>query len=108
MRKYSKVYLSKRNPHYGYRYDYEHEVLEFVSKSDRYFNGEGKPVDVLFIDWVVVNSVALARDEWEVAPQYWVDFYSGEVKEKADLKQGNLWDMLRIKKPNFGSLQAVG
>ena len=100
--KYSEVYPSKRKKHFGYRYDYEHEVLEFVSKADRYVNGEGKTIDVSFVNWVVLNSVALAQKEWDVAPQYWVDYYSGEAGEKADLKHGNLWNMLRINKPNFG------
>ena len=106
MKKYSGVYPSRKGPNFGYRYDYEHGVLEFVSKLDRYLNGEGKRVDVLFMNWVVVGSVALAQEEWDVAPQYWVDYYSGDVKEKTDLKQGNLWNLFRINKPNFG-LRAV-
>ena len=105
-RKYSRIYPSKRNPHCGYRYDYEHNVLEFVSKLDRYFNGDGERIEVLFMNWVVVSSAALAQEEWDVAPQYWVDFYSGDVKERDDLKHGNLWNLFRINKPNFG-LKAV-
>ena len=106
VRKYSRIYPSKRNPHYGYRYDYIHEMLEFVSKLDHYVNGKGKKINVLFVNWVVISSIPLAFEEWEVAPQYWVDFYSGGVKEKTDLKYGNLWNMFGIKKPDFG-LRAV-
>ena len=104
--KYSRVYPSKRHQHYGYRYDYEHGVLEFVTRSDSYFSASGSLVNLLFMDWVVVSSVALAQEEWEVAPQYWVDFYSGDVKERDDLKHGNLWNLFRINKPNF-NLRAV-
>ena len=100
--KYSRVYPSHRNPHFGYRYDYEHEVLEYVSNLDHYFDREGKRIDVSFMGWVVINAVALSQEEWDVAPQYWIDFYSGDIVEKTDLKHGNLWKRLGVKKPNFG------
>ena len=89
--------------HAGYRYDYAYGVLERVSKRDSYLGRE-----LRFMDWVVVGSVALAREDWETAPQYWVDFHSGKIKENTDLKHGDLWNIFRINKPRLGSLQAVG
>ena len=106
MRKYSEVYPSRRNPHHGYRYDYEHNVLERVTKCDSYISASGSLINLLFMDWVVVDSVALTREEWDVAPQYWVDFYTGDIKEGNNIERGNLWNIFRIKKPDFG-LKAV-
>ena len=98
--KYSKVYLAKREKHLGYRYDYEHEVLERVTKRDSYIGAGGSPINLRFMDWVVLCSVCLRQDDWEANPLYWVGFFSGEVKEEVD--RGSMWDVLGVKKPNFG------
>ena len=100
--KYSKVYPSSGEKHFGYRYDYEHEVLERVTRRDSYTGAGGSPVSLMFMDWVVLHSVNLCQDDWETNPQYWVGYFSGEVKEEVDFDRGSVWDVLGVKKPSFG------
>ena len=98
--KYSEVYPSSGEKHSGYRYDYEHGVLERVTRRDSYTGVGGILVDLLFMDWVVTDMAYLRQDDWEANPQYWVGCFSGEVKEEVD--RGSMWDVLGVKKPHFG------
>ena len=72
--RYSEVYPAGGGERSGCRYNYEHGVLERVSKADSF---NGKPAALHFIDWVVIDSVALSRWEWNADPRYWADLCSG-------------------------------
>ena len=101
MHKYSKVYLMKGEKHFGYRYNYEHCVLEYVSKWDCYYDKEAKKlVDMLFMDWVVINSVGLSKEDWHENPQYWVDFYANEISVEANY--------IAQTEFGYGSLKLIG
>ena len=85
MKKYSEVYPVKGEKHFGYRYNYEHCTLEYVSKWDCYYDKEAKKlVDILFMEWVVICSVGLSFYDWSENPQYWVDHYSREISEETN------------------------
>jgi hypothetical protein len=79
---YSKVYLVKGEKHFGYRYNNDDCVLEYVSRWDCEIDGNGKLVDVILPDWEVVSSIGLSRDEWKESPDYWVEQYSDELHEE--------------------------
>jgi uncharacterized protein YecA (UPF0149 family) len=81
MKKYSKVYLVKGEKHFGYRYNFENCVLEYVSKYD-YRKVDRKFKDVILEDWEVVTSTGLDKEDWNEAPQYWVDYYMSEIAEE--------------------------
>ena len=83
MGRYSKVYPASGKNQSGYRYNYAHNVLEYVSKHDSFRNGNGEPVSLLFMDWVVMSTVGLCQREWSINPQYWVDHYSNGARENA-------------------------
>ena len=81
MRKYSKVFVNKDEKLFGYRYNYERNVLEAVSKWDCYIDRVTKKlVDVELDDWVAYDSMGLNVNEWKDNNEYWVDTYANERK----------------------------
>jgi hypothetical protein len=83
MKKYSKVYLVKGEKHFGFRYNYEDALLEFISRWD-YRKDEitGEYGDVILEDWEVTTTIGLSRESWEENPQYWIDTYRDELDEE--------------------------
>ena len=97
--KYGNLYPSARE-NLWYRYDYEHGVLECVTKCDCYTDSGGSLINLLFMNWVVVFSVKLSQADWELSPLYWVGYYSGEIKEEDrtfEFKRGNRWNIPKLK-----------
>ena len=83
MGRYSEVYPAGGENQSGYRYNYTHNVLEYVSKVDSFHDGSGKLITLFFMDWVVLGAVGLCQREWSANPQYWVDHYSCVAGENA-------------------------
>jgi len=82
VKKYSRVYLSKGEKHFGIRYNYTDAMLEYVSRWDCEFI-DGELVDVILDDWQVADCIGLSRDEWKEDPEYWVETYRAELDEEA-------------------------
>jgi hypothetical protein len=80
-KKYSKVYLSKDEKYFGFRYNYTDSVLEYVSRWD-FRKIDGKYQDVMLEDWEVVSNIGLSRESWKENPQYWIDTYQDELDEE--------------------------
>jgi hypothetical protein len=81
--KYSKVYLSEGTKHFGFRYNYDDAVLEYVTLWD-YAKDKitGECVDILLDDWDVATSIGLSKENWEDNPQYWIEAYKDEIDEE--------------------------
>ena len=98
--KYSKIYPSKREKRYKYRYDYENNMLEYITRQDCYINDSGNLINLCFINWLVVRSIRLCLDDWELSPEYWVDYYSGEINEDFyvfEYKRGKRWGIPKLR-----------
>lgn len=82
-RKYSKVYYRGKEKLFGFRYNFENNTLEWVSKWDMVWNKETKEYDdVTLPDWKVTDAVGLSLDNWKDSPDYWVDYYQEQISEK--------------------------
>jgi hypothetical protein len=82
-RKYSKIYYRSKDKLFGFRYNYENNMLEWVSKWDMVWNKETKEYDdVTLPDWKVTDAVGLSLDNWKDDPDYWVDYYQEQISEE--------------------------
>lgn len=83
MKKYSGIYHTGEDKNYGFRYNYEKALLEYVSLWDfAYDEKEKQYVDVVLSDWQVVDSTGLSKENWEENPEYWVEQYDSELTEE--------------------------
>lgn len=70
-RKYSKVYYRGKDKLFGFRYNFENNTLEWVSKWDMVWNKETKEYDDITLpDWKVTDAVGLSLDNWKDNPDY--------------------------------------
>lgn len=79
-KKYSKIYKPsdvKMHRNYGFRYNYEDSLLEYVSKYIIDFNNECKMV--LTGDWEVITSIGLNSDSFKEDPQSWINQYYNDI-----------------------------
>jgi hypothetical protein len=94
-RKYSKVYFEDKNKNFGYRYNYEKCVLEYISRWDCYIDEEtDELVDVIKDDYEVVDSVGLSKDNWKESPSYWVDVYREEHRQEMKYEMNEFKDLI--------------
>lgn len=81
--KYSKIYYRGKDKFFGYRYNYENNTLEWVSKWDMVWDDEKKEyIDVTLPEWQVTTSIGLSLDNWKDDPDYWVDRFADEISEE--------------------------
>jgi hypothetical protein len=71
MEKYSKIYTESGSTEklFGYRYNYEDNILEYVSKAD--YDDDGNEIELP--DWEVAEEYGLSLENWKEDPQHWVD-----------------------------------
>ena len=82
-RKYSKIYYQGTDKHFGFRYNYENNTLEWVSNWDMVWDELKKEyVEVILSDWKVTSSSGLDLDNWKDNPDYWVDRFQNEISEE--------------------------
>lgn len=81
MKKYSKIY-SRGNKLFGFRYNYEDNMLEWISKWDLFYNKQTKEYEGITLpNWKVIDALGVDLDDWEDNPDYWVNYYQEKINE---------------------------
>lgn len=82
-RKYSKIYCTTSNEHYGFRYNYENNALQWIFNEDMIWNESKNDYDVVILsDWEVASSIGLDLNNWNESPEYWVGKFQNDISEE--------------------------